>query len=269
MMPKRNIMVRILFIFSFLVLGTVHAQEEQSVQALQDEVTQLRAQLDALRAQVTMAILLSAVQHLDAAEFHTMDETLHAGELNPRYLTTVRHAITTTSAVTWPVTLQEQATTFIEAAQRLEGALADEDIEAAAQAAAETHDAQHVLSSAIFAHLAGEEGAHGDHAHGAGTSAPQVPEDAVRVELQLNERGGVAGRPATFRVNSGNTVALIIQSAAEGSLHLHGYGVEVELHAGEEVVLAFTANSTGRFPLEVHPAGQDQGVVVGYIEVHP
>ena len=267
-MLKRNVAARMLFVLSLLAASNAQAQEQQA-QSAQDEITQLQAQVDALRAQVTTANLLAAVQHLNAAGFHAMDEALHAGELNPRYLNTVRNTIKTANAVVWPEGLKDQAAGFVEAAERLETALADEDVDAAAQAASEAHDAHHVLTHAIFAYLAGEESAHGGHAESTDTTSAQIPEDALRFDLQLNERGGVAGRPATFRVNRGDTVAFSIQSATAGSLHLHGYRVEAELQAGEETVVSFTADATGRFPMEVHPEGQEQGVVVGYLEVHP
>ena len=91
-MLKRNVAARMLFVLSLLAATNAQAQEQQT-QSAQDEITQLQAQVDALRAQVTTANLLTAVQHLDAAGFHAMDETLHAGELNPRYLNTVRNPI--------------------------------------------------------------------------------------------------------------------------------------------------------------------------------
>lgn len=186
-----------------------------------------------------------------------MDEALNKDELNPRYLNTVRNAILVAEAVEWPEELQDEATDFVEAAARLETALVDENVESAAEEASEVHDTQHVLSHAVFAYLAGEGDDHGDHAGNREVSSTDIPEDAISFDLQISEQGGAVGGASTFRVKRGDTVAFKLQSATSGSLHLHGHDLEWELGEGDEVVVSFTADSTGRFPLEVHPSGEE------------
>ena len=256
-----------LILVGLLAFGNVQAQ--QQVEVPQEEIAQLQAQLDALQAQVTTASLLSAVQYLGAAGFHAMDEALSEGELNPRYLDTVRNAIVVANALAWPEELQDEAANFVEAAEQLATALESEAVEDAAQVASQVHDEQHLLSQAIFARLAGEEGEHSSHAESTQTNSTEIPEDAVGFDLQLSEQGGAIGGASTFRVKKGDVVALRVESATAGSLHLHGYNSDWELSAGAAVIASFTADSTGRFPLEVHPSGNEEGVVVGYLEVHP
>lgn len=268
-MPKYIVLALVPLVTSIFTLGSVQAQEEQQVQASKEEVAQIQAELSALRSQVITTGLLAAVSQFESAEFHAMDEALNEGELNPRYLDTVRNTILVAKAVEWPEELQGEATDFIEAAAKLETALADENVESAAEEASEVHDNQHVLSHAVFAYLAGEGDHHGGHAESTEATSSEIPQDAMSFDLQISEQGGVVGGASTFKVKRGDTVAFNLESAASGSLHLHGHDLEWDLTGGEEVVVSFTADSTGRFPLEVHPSGEEQGVVVGYLEVHP
>lgn len=250
-------------LLGFFVLGVAFGQAEPQNESSARNLNQIEDQLDQVQAMAVVASLLAAEQHLAAAEFHAIDEALNAGESNPRYLNTVRNSIIVTNAVAWPEELRPEADAFLEAAKDLATALEAEDAEDAGQAASRTHDAQHLLSSEIFAYLAGTETESTDEA------TEGVPQGAVLLELQLNEQGGAVGGATTFRVRRGDAVALAVTSETSGNLHLHGYDEEMELRAGERSVVSFTANATGRYPVEVHPVGADDGVVVGYLEVRP
>lgn len=255
----------LLLIITVLAVGTVQAQGlEQQVEALEQEVAQLRAQLEVFTANTTASSLLAVTHYPDAAGFHTMDETLSTGELNPRYFNTVQSTILATKAVAWPSELQEEVGGFIEAATELEAALGSENVEAAAAAAAETHEQQHTLFQAVFAYLASGEGT-----PEVSNEAAQVPADATKFALEIGENGGAVGGASTYKLRRGDVIALSIRSATPGSLHLHGYDRDWELRAEEEVVASFPAGATGRFPLEFHPTDGSPGVVVGYLEVHP
>ena len=263
----------VLLVPAVVLLSSAQAQGgTQQVEALQEEVARLQAQVESLSSAVVAPTLLIANSYLAAAGFDAMDEALQAGELDPRWLETVRTTLTAVNAVAWPDELREGVAAFTDAAVGLEAALQEEDLDAAAEAASEAHERQHDLSLAIFAHLAPHDasGAHGNADGGDGPdeeAQTEVPEDAERFVLEIGENGGAVGGAATYRVRRGDTVAFTLRSATPGGLDLHGYGLDWDL-GGDDVTAVFSADATGRFPLEFHPTGAD-GVVVGYLEVLP
>jgi hypothetical protein len=243
-----------LLVGAALLCGTAQSQStEERIAALEQEVADLRSQL----ASVGM---LTVNTYLIDAGFHAMDKALHQGDLDPRFLNTVREAATVVSALDWPEGLDAIAAEFLAAAGELASALEAEDVDSAAAAAAAVHDRQHELSHNIVAFIGDGQTA------GAET---EIPEGAVRVLLELNQRGGAAGGAATTAVRRGDTVALTVRSAAAGDLHLHGYDLEWHLAPGDESTDVFEATAAGRFPLEFHPEGGGRGVAVGYLEVRP
>jgi len=81
----------------------------------------------------------------------------------------------------------------------------------------------------------------------------------------------LSGSENTVRVHQGDRVELRWLSDAAAEVHLHGYDIELHLHAGETAVMTFEAEATGRFPVELH-GGHDHGGGHGallYVEVHP
>ena len=92
----------------------------------------------------------------------------------------------------------------------------------------------------------------------------------VAFDLVLQDHH-LRGSENTVRVHQGDQVELRWQSDAPAAVHLHGYDIELHLHAGEPAVMAFEAAATGRFPVELH-GGHDHGGGHGallYVEVHP
>lgn len=251
-----------------LAFSSARAQEgTPQVEVLQEEIARLQEQVEALSNTVTAPSLLIANLYLDAAGFHAMDEALRAGELDPRYLESVRTTVAAVNAVIWPDELHNEVDAFTNAAKELESALQEQNIEAAAEAAAQAHERQHNLAHTIFAYLA----PHDSDTHdspGQDAEAAAIPEGAQRFVLQIGENGGAIGGASTYQVHQGDTVALAVTSAVPGGLHLHGYDQEWELES-EEITITLSAEATGRFPLEFHPAGAERGVVVGYLEVRP
>src|SRR3990170_1283170 len=76
------------------------------------------------------------------------------------------------------------------------------------------------------------------------------------------------GSPAACR---GQDVTLVVASKLDGIIHIHGYDATVpatEVKAGEELRLTFEAERSGQFPIELHPAGDPQGIGVGVFTVH-
>jgi hypothetical protein len=95
---------------------------------------------------------------------------------------------------------------------------------------------------------------------------PVVPagpaEKAFGIAVEQGRR--VAG-PALIRVWQGTPVTLRIRSDRDDQLHLHGYDLSLELHAGKTGELRFTADRSGRFEYELHT----KHVELGVLEVLP
>lgn len=261
---------------ALIVLGSLGhglAQDDaERIEALEGEVQRLQERLERLEAELLVQGPLTALRFLEAGGFHAMDEALAQGEMDPRYEETVRTTAAVVGAVAWPEELREPVEAFLAAANELVGALREEDVDAAAEAAAGAHDAQHVLSQTIVAYAGDDVQDSGESDAGAAAvddASAEIPEGAERVELELGEQGGAVGGAQTWRVNVGDTVALQVRSAAAGELHLHGLGGDWELSEDEELVAVVEAEATGRFPLEFHPGGGERGVTVAYVEVHP
>jgi hypothetical protein len=267
-------------------------RSEERVADLEVQLAHLRSEVEAIGANARAAALLSANRYLVDAQFHSMDEAIGAGLVNPRYISTVRDTRTVVGATQWPPELAAEASAFTSAAERLEESLAAQDVATASLAAADTHDTQHTLTHAIFGYLAvagdvAAEPASDDYEPGIDQAAVQEPSGATpettppettvpettapdtTFELQVGDDGGAKGGPATHVARRGDSVRLTIDSAASGSVHLHGYGLESDLAGGSETRLDFETEATGRFPLEFHPTGGAPGVVIGYLEVRP
>ncbi|MEO6578715.1 MAG: hypothetical protein ABIO99_07460 [Candidatus Limnocylindria bacterium] len=66
-------------------------------------------------------------------------------------------------------------------------------------------------------------------------------------------------------------VTLAVSPEVDGVLHIHGYDEQIPattITAGEEIVLTFTADRSGQFPIELHTDGAPQGVDIGIVTVH-
>ncbi len=84
----------------------------------------------------------------------------------------------------------------------------------------------------------------------AACSDDSEPEDR---EFSLTiEDGKLTNESSTFEVKQGDTVTLLLDSDEEGSLHLHGYDVDVAVMPGMAAKLDFVASATGRFNFEFH-----------------
>lgn len=71
--------------------------------------------------------------------------------------------------------------------------------------------------------------------------------------------------PQVVKVEEGKEVILSITSEIKESAHLHGYDLSTSLEPGQEGVIKFIADKTGRFELEL----ENGGIVLGFIEVYP
>ena len=73
---------------------------------------------------------------------------------------------------------------------------------------------------------------------------------------------GVAVRPPqpgapihVMTVHRGDKVTMLVQSEVAGEFHLHGYDREVALKPGTRAKLAFEADRSGQFAIELHEPG--------------
>ena len=103
------------------------------------------------------------------------------------------------------------------------------------------------------------------------TSSAQAPAPVASNEDKFNvtitdgkNAAGAQGYPTT----EGKTVKFMITSNVAGEFHVHGYDLDKELIPGQTVELVLTADKSGRFDLEYHPA-QGEHTVLGALEVTP
>ena len=97
-------------------------------------------------------------------------------------------------------------------------------------------------------------------------------EPAERVFELAIVNGKVPKAMQVIRVTQGENVTLELTTDRAIALHLHGYDIEREVKPGTVTELAFKAQATGRFPMNVHEHGRSGGHgerVLFYLEVHP
>lgn len=90
----------------------------------------------------------------------------------------------------------------------------------------------------------------------------------AKIELTLTAETLTPSDPAVCR---GTDVTLTIAAEVDGVLHIHGYDAEVPatpVSRGEVLELAFTADRSGQFLIELHTDENTQGVSIGLFTVH-
>ncbi len=102
-----------------------------------------------------------------------------------------------------------------------------------------------------------------------------APAAAEERTFTLNiERNAVAPELRTLRVRKDDVVNLEVKADRALLLHVHGLKLELTVSSGSPARASFTANATGRFPIEVHAAGAHQharhhGPPLSFLEVMP
>ena len=98
------------------------------------------------------------------------------------------------------------------------------------------------------------------------------PDDcnAAETTIELTVRDGTMepNDPAACR---GQGVTLVLDAQVDGIFHVHGLDAVVPatpISAGEELTLEFEADTSGQFPIELHPADDPQGVTIGILTIH-
>ena len=100
-------------------------------------------------------------------------------------------------------------------------------------------------------------------------SSANCGQDSVTLMATLPATGKL--QPEKLAVCQDQAAALTVTSERDGELHLHGYDdqkAEVELQAGTDTRLEFTASHVGQFVLELHPADGSDKVQVGVLTVN-
>jgi len=97
---------------------------------------------------------------------------------------------------------------------------------------------------------------------------PACEAGPVEIELTLTAETLTPSDPAVCR---GSDVTLTVTPEVDGVLHIHGYDAEVPatpVAQGEAIELAFTAERSGQFPIELHTDENTQGANVGLFTVN-
>lgn len=93
-----------------------------------ERLAQIETQLQAINSTLEKTQLIAAMNVIDTAGFHAMDDDLQqASEINSRYLGTVRKVRQAVVATAWPAGLKEMSDTFLASLQKFEGTLEAED----------------------------------------------------------------------------------------------------------------------------------------------
>jgi heme/copper-type cytochrome/quinol oxidase subunit 2 len=77
------------------------------------------------------------------------------------------------------------------------------------------------------------------------------PPPPVFVEVVLDYKKDLPADPKTVRVEEGQKVVIKATADISDEVHLHGYDISVDVKPGQTAILEFTANKTGRFPVEL------------------
>ena len=79
--------------------------------------------------------------------------------------------------------------------------------------------------------------------------------------------------PEIFTVRKGDAVRIELVSDAPVEVHLHGYSLSAKPGPDRPAEFRFVAHATGRFPIQVHRAGEDgahrHAPSAAYLDVRP
>ena len=94
------------------------------------------------------------------------------------------------------------------------------------------------------------------------TGAAPITKDIFEAEFHYLSSGY---EPKSVRVEQGQKVMLKITSDTADDAHFHGYDLSKPVLPGQEAIIEFTADKTGRFELELEKSAKS----LGFIEVYP
>jgi hypothetical protein len=175
-----NIMVSavagIVAIVALILGGVALASDDKGpdntaqVEDLQASIDTLNSTLEETQASLERAQLIGALNTLDAAGFHAIDDELQAATEIPAgtagSITTARQIA---GSIAWPEELSEKSDLLLAKMDEFLAALEAEDLQASKGLATETHDAWHDLEHDAYPFVAGEEHEEGNgHEEGEG-----------------------------------------------------------------------------------------------------
>jgi uncharacterized protein YxeA len=82
------------------------------------------------------------------------------------------------------------------------------------------------------------------------------------VTFNVTVSGAKSMSPDTLTARHNDTITISVTSDTDGEVHLHGYDIPFETKAGQTVSKTFTADKTGRFPIEWESTSTPLGVLV-------
>lgn len=83
-----------------------------------------------------------------------------------------------------------------------------------------------------------------------GGEAPQERSFALQIQENM-----LTNESDTLQVKQGDAVIMNFDSDEDGSVHLHGYDIEIEVGPEGPTAFNFVAEATGRFIFTLHPGG--------------
>jgi hypothetical protein len=92
--------------------------------------------------------------------------------------------------------------------------------------------------------------------------------DEAAIEVTVTATGMEPNDPAACR---GQDLVITVHPEVDGVLHIHGLDAVVPattITDGDDITLAFEADRSGQFPIELHLPGTAQGVSVGVLTLH-
>ena len=99
--------------------------------------------------------------------------------------------------------------------------------------------------------------------------APFARAESVGFQVAITSADSGA-KPRVLRATKGDRIAIDWSADKPTVVHIHPYDIEQELKPGAASRSEFTADISGRFPIEAHAAGKKGGgKVVAYLEVLP
>jgi copper(I)-binding protein len=201
------------------------AATEPTIADLAEQVAALQAQLAEVQAMAQRNSLNLAIYLLDQAGLHALDVKLNEeGVLDAADSSRIGQVARLLTTVDWPADLAADADALTTILTDLAAGLDAEDMAISGPLATEAHDAQHALSHAAVAWLAGEHGDH-DHAHGDAMAPAVTDVDGLLIENVLANLALPSTTGSVWLKITNNTAA---DEALTGAT-IPGCGV-IELH---------------------------------------